>query len=333
IAIIGVLIALLLPAVQAAREAARRMQCANHQKQWCLALHNYHDANRAFPPHGLKITYGVDSDGNKDPAAEKTDGGPGVLPRLLPFIEQVALASNFDFTFSVFPQGSGVSSRYREIANISLNILNCPSDSLGGQTKDLHGTTIAGGSYIVCTGSGTGANSLMYEKTDGLFYIEAKTKMATMSDGTSNTMVLSEGLYGQAVTLTSDMSDSQRSKIYQRHLLNSGGSVTADLDVVTYSKNSTSGRGDRCTFWVPARGIYSSYSAYITPNQKNAGNIWNQSNPAEHGQRAYLAARSEHTGGVNAGFGDGSIRFVSDSVDVDAWRAASTVNGGESKSF
>ncbi|MDR1383530.1 MAG: DUF1559 domain-containing protein [Planctomycetaceae bacterium] len=341
IAIIGILIALLLPAVQAAREAARRMQCANHQKQWGLALHNYHDAHRAFPPNGIKEA-AVAADGTTTTG----DGGPGVLPRLLPFIEQVALESSFDYSQGVFGARSGVNSYYTPLANIKLNILNCPSDGYQGEERDLHGTMTVGGSYVICTGSGTGNNSLMDSaKTgdtnynDGLFYLSSKTRMATMADGTSNTMIISEGLYGQGSSGISTSTGSARSKIYQRTYLSGGGTIANDMDIAAFSATATGGRGEHCTFWLPARATYMTFNAYLTPNRKDAGDIWDQTEAYTVGsssngrQHLFVAARSEHTGGVNVTFGDGSVHFVSDSVNVDTWRGASTVNGGEVTSF
>jgi prepilin-type N-terminal cleavage/methylation domain-containing protein/prepilin-type processing-associated H-X9-DG protein len=343
IAIIGMLIALLLPAVQAAREAARRMQCTNSEKQWALALHNYHDAYQAFPPNGIKEA-AVAADGETIIG----DGGPGVLPRLLPFIEQVALESSFDYSKGVFGNRSGVNSYYASLANIKLNILNCPSDGEQGVEKNLHNTMIVGGSYVICTGSGTGNNSLMDSaKTadtnynDGLFYLGSKTRIATMVDGTSNTVILSEGLYALGSSGISTATGSARSKIYQRtYLSESGdGTIANDMDIVTFSAAATGGRGEHCTFWLPARATYMTFNAYLTPNRKDAGDVWNQAeeftvgsspNPRQH---LFVAARSAHTGGVNTAYGDGSVHFVSDNVNLDVWRGMSTVSGSETTSY
>ncbi|MDR1268256.1 MAG: DUF1559 domain-containing protein [Planctomycetaceae bacterium] len=336
IAIIGVLIALLLPAVQAAREAARRMQCANNQKQWGIALHNYHDTNQQFPPHDLTKTVGHVSSSDST-LTETTGGAPGALPRVLPFIEAASVSSGKDFSRSVFPYGnSGVNKwDYEDIVGINLNIFLCPSDAEAPRNSDLHGSTNAPGNYVVCTGSGTVENSdSNAERTDGLFYRESQNSMACMTDGTSNTVILSEGLVGVGGVSLTGLSESNKYPIYQRSLLNgvssgdSGLPVTPNLDVVTYSQNcSTSGRGDRCRFWLASRWDYSTFSGYLTPNQRNAGNIWNQSNvkAGGTGNRFFMAARSDHRGGVNVCYGDGSIHFVTDSIERLIWLNFSTV--------
>jgi hypothetical protein len=329
IAIIGVLIALLLPAVQAAREAARRMQCANHQKQWGIALHNYHDTNLQFPPHDLEKTVGHVS---KDDAGltVTTGGAPGALPRVLPFIEAANISNGKDFSRAVFPYGnSGVNLHdYADIVGISINVFLCPSDSEAPKNSDLHGSTNAPGNYVVCTGSSTGDSSIQSAKTDGLFYRDSQNSMASITDGTSNTVILSEGLVGIGGAALSG-SEGDKFPVYQRSLLNGGGmEVSENLDVVKYSQACTaSGRGDRCRFWLASRWDYSTFSGYMTPNQRNAGNIWDQANIGTYGgqNRCYAAARSGHSGGVNACYGDGSVHFVTDSINRLIWLNYSTV--------
>jgi prepilin-type N-terminal cleavage/methylation domain-containing protein len=327
IAIIGVLIALLLPAVQAAREAARRMQCANNEKQWVIALHNYHDTNTQFPPHGIKNTWGPSASGEE----LKQDGGPGALPRTLPFIEAATISSGYDFSKSVFPGypgGSSVNPYYSNITGINLSVFLCPSDAEAPKGSDLHGSSNAPGNYVVCTGSSTNEYNVLTDPTDGLFYMDSKNDMASITDGTSNTVILSEGLVGiGSVPLTG--SEGDKFPVYQRSLLNGGGvEVSANLNIVTYSQACTaSGRGDRCRFWLATRWDYSTFSGYLTPNQRNAGNIWNQTNAKDYSgkNRFYMGARSGHPGGVNAGHGDGSIRFVNDTIDRLIWLNFSTV--------
>ncbi|MDR1493153.1 MAG: DUF1559 domain-containing protein, partial [Planctomycetaceae bacterium] len=350
IAIIGVLIALLLPAVQAAREAARRMQCANHQKQWCLALHNHHDAFNVLPPHGLKYAKGNDVIKNYE--------GTSALSRVLPFIEAANVSNGYDFSQAYFwGTGSSTNPYYNDLKKIYLSIFVCPSD---GEVPTSQGDNIAPTSYLVCTGSATGQNSRFQPdvaqdsyRTDGAFYLGNNSPAAedkkgnigleAMTDGTSNTMILSEGLYGGNIKASQDfsgMSASERSKIYQRVIFDydTRGSDTVgdtgdfNMDMAAYSATRTHAgtKQERCEGWLLVRWGCTTYSGYLTPNQKDAGNYW-----AKTGSKkiAFLGARSQHTGGVNVGLGDGSVRFVSDTVDLEAWRAASTTNGGEIKSF
>ncbi|MDR1383529.1 MAG: DUF1559 domain-containing protein [Planctomycetaceae bacterium] len=346
IAIIGILIALLLPAVQAAREAARRMQCANHQKQWGLAIHNHHDAYNKLPPHGLKYAKGNNVIKNYE--------GTSALSRVLPFIEAANVSNGYDFSQAYFwGTGSSTNPYYNDLKKIYLNIFVCPSDS---EIPHGAGDNIAPVSYLVCTGSATGQHARFQPdvvtdsyRTDGAFYLGNNSSAAedmkgnigleAMTDGTSNTMILSEGLYGGNIQASQDlsgMSASGRSQVYQRIIFDydtrgsdaGGDTVDYDCDMVTYSASRTHAgtKQERCEGWLFVRWGCTTYSGYLTPNQKNAGNYW-----AKTGAKkiAFLGARSQHTGGVNVGFGDGSIHFVSDSVNVDVWRGASTLNGGE----
>jgi prepilin-type processing-associated H-X9-DG protein len=349
IAIIGVLIALLLPAVQAAREAARRLQCTNNEKQWGIALHNHHDTFNVLPPHGLKYTKGQ--------TGVKNFEGTSALSRVLPFIEAANVSNGYDFSHAYFwGTGSGTNPYYDDLKKVYLNIFVCPSDSEVPRSR--RDGDLAPGSYLVCTGSATGQNSRFQPddvgdnyRIDGTFYlgnnpsnaedIHGSVGLEAMTDGTSNTMILSEGLFGgvsvikQSLLLTG-MSDSERSKIYQRAIFDydTRGSDTGgdtgdfDMDMVTYSANRThtGTKQERCEGWLLVRWGCTTYSGYLTPNQKDAGNYW-----AKTGSKkiAFLGARSQHTGGVNVCYGDGSIHFVSDNVNLNIWRGMSTVDGGE----
>ncbi|MDR1053453.1 MAG: DUF1559 domain-containing protein [Planctomycetaceae bacterium] len=351
IAIIGVLIALLLPAVQAAREAARRMQCANNEKQWGLALHNFHDAHNVLPAHGTKYCEGPVS--NDDPTVkyDKTDGGTGALARTLPFIEAANISAGKDFSICLFPFKSSVNNYYNDVKNIPLKIFGCPSDNLRttGSVSPT-GNDLASGNYVVCTGSGTGSSSDSGNKTDGAFY-KVQNEMGTkpvgdhglesMSDGTSNTMMISEALFGSSkisgeIDLTG-MDATAKAKIFQRAILDGGqtpSTTTAeaeDSDMVAFTATvtKTGGKQERCAAWLSCRWDHSAYNAYLLPNQKDAANYWFKGSPA----RSFLKAASNHPGGVNVAFGDGSIRLVTNSVELNIWRALSTVSGGEVASY
>ncbi|MDR1959484.1 MAG: DUF1559 domain-containing protein, partial [Planctomycetaceae bacterium] len=195
IAIIGVLIALLLPAVQAAREAARRMQCSNNIKQWSLALHNYHDTYRQFPPLGTEINY----------SASPTTDGYSVQARLLPFIEQTAVFGQLNFsmplwgTLSGYFGDGGTEAEQIHFDNTSklaltpLSIFMCPSEP--GERLFTHksGWSGYGSNYVVNSGTGTGNYyDIGTNKSDGLYYIGANPSMASFVDGTSNTVAFSE---------------------------------------------------------------------------------------------------------------------------------------------
>jgi prepilin-type N-terminal cleavage/methylation domain-containing protein len=321
IAIIGVLIALLLPAVQAAREAARRMSCSSSQRQWLLALHNYHDACLALPPNGIKEIL--------NPGG--LDGGPGALPRVLPFIEQVALASSFDFSEPFFGTGSGHNPHYDVVKNIKLKILICPSDS-----KFKKGDRGEGGSYCVCRGSAVGAasrqDSLTAINSDGLFRLGTQFALENIADGTSNTLAISEGLFpGDRNAAIPASPSSSRSQMFGRGFVGFPSELTTSPNGIVMEENmkvkawsdevTQYNHADHCLLWLPSRQAYMTFNTYSTPNKRDVGDIWQRSS-----EFLYVVARSEHRGGVNAGRADASVHFESESIDRKVWMNLGTTD-------
>ena len=182
IAIIGMLIALLLPAVQAAREAARRMQCTNHMKQWALACHNHHDTYGIIPVMLAKT--------------RRTTSGNHFSPNysLFPFMERMAL---YDAVNELDNPWVTVDQNHIIAQNVST--LRCPSDSYGNAPSTLEGDNRrqAVTNIVICRGDttthqgiGTGTDS--YAPTRGLFYYTEERGFEFATDGTSNTILISE---------------------------------------------------------------------------------------------------------------------------------------------
>ncbi|MDO4558808.1 MAG: DUF1559 domain-containing protein, partial [Planctomycetia bacterium] len=188
IAIIGILIALLLPAVQAAREAARRMQCCNNLRQIGIATHNFHDVHRKFPSLASSSNYCY------SPQSQ-----------ILAFVEQSALRGMVDLDEPLFT-GSAmkdltINPVYAETITMKLALFMCPSD--GGRSeftltedKVQSITNCAGNNYVACIGSGTGTSYDCRYPTDGFIYYDSQNTFASVTDGTSNTMIYSETLRG-----------------------------------------------------------------------------------------------------------------------------------------
>ena len=299
IAIIGVLIALLLPAVQAAREAANRTQCGNNLKQIALAMHNYESTFRMFPwPTSI-------SNYQYSPQA-----------KALPFLEQQALGDAIDFSQPLM-QGVAwsptLNPAYVGVAATEIPTFVCPSD--GGEALSYRGADLfAGGSYPVNVGSGVGLNYAVRNKTDGVFYAEAKTRFASMTDGTSNTLLISETLFGLRQD-TADLVDSRR----QMATFSGGSPGTVDAATLVGGAGPTY-RGTRAFSWLWGVGYNCTVNGYLPPNSDSPDVQF-------HGD-GILAARSAHSGGVQIALADGSVRFVADQVDGTTWRRLFSRNDG-----
>ncbi|UUO07370.1 DUF1559 domain-containing protein [Blastopirellula sp. J2-11] len=199
IAIIGVLIALLLPAVQQAREAARRMECTNNQKQIGLALHNFHDTHGQFPSGG-------EIDGDDACSGSKSRARAPWTVRILPYMEQNSLYEQFDLT-EKFPWGwddayetpdpdQGAVNQGPAIQVITA--YHCPSNPLSdNSTPVLDYLGVMGGGteaseYKACSSSGFGG-SLIYN--NGILYSDSKTGFRDIIDGTTNSFMVGESIY------------------------------------------------------------------------------------------------------------------------------------------
>jgi prepilin-type N-terminal cleavage/methylation domain-containing protein len=183
IAIIGVLVALLLPAVQAAREAARRTQCINHLKQLGIALHNYHDTYLVFPP-GQYNLLGVDGRPNR----------ACWYHSVLPFVEQTALAASHDVGIRAGTAAFTWADRHTIVPTF-----RCPSDPNAPKNKtagaaDPLASNAQGahGNYVLAAGSTVFGNNSQGDALNGMFFCLSRITMAGVTDGTSNTLMGSE---------------------------------------------------------------------------------------------------------------------------------------------
>ena len=196
IAIIGILVGLLLPAVQAAREAARRMQCMNNLKQFGLALHNYESTYKCFPAGTLAfLNNGTPvPQGGSEPGRTAVTGGWGWGTFILPFMEQAPLYEQ------LAPNGPNFPATPTPLTRTILSVFQCPTEAAG----DLHTATALGGngssdgharsSYAAVCGAGNGANYNQAQLAEhrGIFGYNTRTRIASVTDGTSNTLMIVE---------------------------------------------------------------------------------------------------------------------------------------------
>jgi len=294
IAIIAILIALLLPAVQQAREAARRTQCKNNLKQLALAAHNYADVHNSFPLQAQASLYGYSAQA-----------------QLLPFYEQGNLHALIDFTRPLtigLPWNPQVNPAVAAVASARIPILMCPSDSGNPMSTDGFGFAWAGGNYLVNGGAGVQRNYCS-RINDGLFWSGSSTKFRDITDGTSNTVFMAETLFGNRQAATTTLVDPQR----QMKRVSIGGPPCAPTAEEMETTASTNFDGRRAGAWISSLGIHTLVQGYYPPNSKNPdfGN---------HGE-VVSGPRSLHVGGAQLSLCDGSVRFVSENVDLNTFRA------------
>jgi prepilin-type N-terminal cleavage/methylation domain-containing protein/prepilin-type processing-associated H-X9-DG protein len=315
IAIIGILIALLLPAVQAAREGARRMSCANNLKQIGLAMHNYASTFREALPNAGWSGSGYPNDYSP-------------LAKLLPYAEQANLQDLIDFSIYMgHPGRDDLPAALQSAAGTAVPMFLCPSDG----EQPLHDITLpsgaiipaAGTNYAMNQGSGLdGAFHPGFGESDGLCWVDGNTRLASILDGTTNTLAFTESLRGPgdspALTPTPDV------QVY-RGQTSAYATIadTADAGGLNAVLPSITGwDGNRLTYWL--RGCTPSgpvMNGRLTPNHEAPDFVYRSAK--------ITAARSRHPGGVNACFADGSVDFISETIERATWHAMWTRAGGE----
>ncbi len=298
IAIIGVLVALLLPAIQAARESARLAECANRMKQVTLAMLNHHDARKRFP-HG---TYNyVDSTFTTPAPYNNTQDRRCWMHEMLPFIEQQPLYDRYDKFMRV--GGTKVSSLDFPENTTIVKELMCPSDSTSPKVKTWNGGAGVGnsqgfsGNFVVCAGDDyfNDGGYLKSAKLNGIFFAVSRVRLKEVTDGASKTALATE------LILSPDTSD-----------------------------NDIRGR-----YYNPGHGGVL-FSTRITPNTRVPDQFnWCSAMPVKEapciwvGTFMFVSARSFHPGGVNMSFADGSVHFISEEVDPLLYKALGSRNGAE----
>ncbi len=326
IAIIAVLIALLLPAVQAAREAARRSQCVNNVKQLVLGVMNYADINGALPPSGSTTV-----------ATARQNWS--LKARILPFIEQQPLYNAMNAANGM-PSADPPSASTEDpvwsnstMLHVQVNVFNCPSDGntpnqsynssnyannmgnnpgFNNQNFDGPAYFIGSSSATLCApGSGTATNT----------YLGVVT-LASVVDGTSNTVI-----FGEVAKGTNSSTGPSKTLIFTMGGTDCANSTSANPDFLLSNAcqaATTVGDTEKMMQWsryYVGRG--GPYSHTTPPNTKACiySSVANFPNP--------IGASSWHPGGVNVGMLDGSVKFIKNSVNYQAWHAIASKAGGE----
>jgi prepilin-type N-terminal cleavage/methylation domain-containing protein len=347
IAIIAILISLLLPAVQQAREAARRTQCRNNLKQIALACHNYHDAHGAFPPGRMAPSKG-------GVGGECWVGWVSPNYHILPFIDQAPV---YD---AIIPSQS----RYRNqsplcIANefvISTNIptYQCPSDpghTVGVNSNSYRanmGVNVCGGTDF---GDGAGAfNAIATPRCQaamtlpggggGMFHDNGGVTIGDVTDGTSNTVMYSERIVGddQGSIINNPQQYFHPSGIDKNDTDNTIANILAKCQAAVLLPSEFDDAGEWRTemgytagtdpAWMFGTYLCSHYNHVLPPNPElpdcGVGSI-----PDSPHEVAIVSARSYHPGSVFTAMADGSVRSFADGVSTVLWQGVGTRSGGE----
>jgi prepilin-type N-terminal cleavage/methylation domain-containing protein/prepilin-type processing-associated H-X9-DG protein len=351
IAIIAVLIALLLPAVQAAREAARRAQCTNNLKQLGLSVHNYHQQTNALPAENMFL--------GSTPA---WGWNASWAVFMLPNIEQGPMYNAWNFAQNADPAAGGLANT--SVVYSAISVLLCPSDNQKarpnnpvaptnycsnhggpGVVRDWAGPIVE---FFTCSttnttpvnGWGPGTCWWGADSNLGFFGLESVT------DGSSNTALFSEKLLGASAATSvqpyaGSGADSKRGIYIITNLPTNYNSLNyASAQAGVAACQSVPSTTQSNTGWLNgyswAMGyqwytVVNSYTHYNTPNKltcvnsADPGGLWG-------GTAGVATVSSNHPGGVNVCFADGSVRFIKDSVGLQPWWAIGTRNGGETVS-
>jgi prepilin-type N-terminal cleavage/methylation domain-containing protein len=297
IAIIAILMALLLPAVQQAREAARRVQCRNNLKQIGLAIHNYESSHRCFPPGrlGFPMVFSVQA-------------------HVLPHLDGANLYNLIDFnTAPSFGTPSSPMTANDIAVRTVIPLYQCPSD-FGSVQGSQFGPT----NYVATTGSGTGAaNSI--NTGDGVMFSRSSVRFRDVTDGMSNTVCFGEHTLGPGGNPSSP-AGGPPANAEAEVLELPGATPTTPASCVAGGGNWSGLRGAK---WMNGHYGDTLYNHFYEPNSKqfDCGN-------ASH-NFGLTAARSRHEGGVTVTLCDGSVRIVGENIDLAIWRGLATRAGGE----
>ncbi|MFG0336202.1 MAG: DUF1559 domain-containing protein [Maioricimonas sp. JB049] len=308
IAIIAILIALLLPAVQQAREAARRSQCKNNLKQLGLAIHNYHDTHGVFPQGQYRIQGG------------SAWWGHGFGVSLLPFVDQAPVYNKWNFSYDYLESGA---SNNLDLSRTKISVFVCPSD------RDFTGDE-PGMNYVGSAGSTV---NLWHDSTNGLISPRSRVGFRDAIDGLSNTLLFSEILKGD--NTQGGVSDSDIVRVGSPPgFADPNFPTQAELDSAGASCDAVDPTGDaswsRCgANWAAPYPYQTLFSAAATPNWKHRSCAWGGPFGRCADRNGIFVARSRHTGGVHAAMGDGSVRFISENLDLTTWQRLGARNDGQ----
>ena len=304
IAIIGILVGLLLPAVQAARESARRATCSNRLKQLSLALHNHHSAKNAFPA-GAKSNLVVTS---STTCFMKADGTAGTIASdsfapwsvmLLPFNDEQSRYDSYDMTKTfgtckTDTTAGNSAKQFQPNANFQ-----CPSDPLSR-------SGVCNTNYLACMGGGTGSSDFVCSMggrggfyQNGIFYNNSQTKLKDLTDGSMYVVLLGETIYVSHTDYITQQAFASWDSTYRAYTGSQGPAATCATE-----------KGINSSTLSPTTVSYSTIAA-TTSNTFG----------------------SQHMGGAQFAFADGAVRFIGESISLTIYRNLGQRASSQPKQF
>ena len=313
IAIIGILVGLLLPAIQATRESARASQCKNNLRQINLAVLNYESARNHLPP-GAVVDLKVSTTAN--------NGSWGIHGRILPYLEQASLYSSVDLSTAWDFQEA--------IDGLKIPTYACPSDPRGDELRNPGGGKVQ--LYPTTYGFNYGTWFVFDPRSrqggDGTFFPNSYLKMARFRDGASNTLLAAEVKAWQAYTRNGGPPDRKIPSTI----------ADAESAVASGSQFKTTGH----TEWPDGRVHHTGFTTTMGPNAvvqyDHDGetfdadyNSWQEGKNGQLGRASYaiVTARSHHAGYVHVVMMDGSCHTVQDEIDLAIWRTLGSRDSGK----
>lgn len=314
IAIIGILVGLLLPAVQAARAAARRMSCQNNMHQVILAVHNYESATKRLPPSWIQ--------------PGSSDKGWSPQARVLPFIEAGSVYSGVDFSDSYEASTIFIDGTETRVSSIRVPAYLCPSEVLDEVRLDGSEPEHYPMNYAANAGTWFVYDPSNRTVGDGTFFVGRESRFRDVLDGLSNTLAFAEvkawNPYYRDIGISGDVAMPTEPN---------------EICALNGSFRTNSGH----TEWVDGRVHQTSFTTTFSPNRKilceesgieydvDFTNMREGRVGVTGNERTYAAvtSRSYHVGGVNVALMDGSVRFINDAIELELWQSMSTRAGRE----